>query len=85
MSERGKTGNLAGNFIPNVSRSELEINIGEKRKSSTDKDVQTQTAESFLSETNVSSKTSAAFEDIQCKKKIEMTDVAVPFELIGNA
>ena len=87
MTGRGETGSLSANL--NVNRSELEINIGEKRKNhGEDTVVETQTQESVSSEKDVCR--TATLEDIQCKKTSKLTAnsctaVSVSNDLIYNA
>ena len=70
MTERGETGSLSANL--NVNRSELEINIGEKRKNQgEDTVVETQTQESVTGRKDVCKITT--LEDIQCKKTNRLT------------
>jgi predicted dinucleotide-binding enzyme len=61
MSE---SGSLGANLGLNVNRSELEINIGEKRKNEEVKVVETKTEESAFG----GRAASQTFQEIQCKK-----------------
>ena len=87
MTGRGETGSLSANL--NVNRSELEINIGEKRKNEgEDTVVETQTQESVTGQKAVCK--TATLEDIQCKKTNRLTAssctaVKVSNDLINNA